>query len=148
MRIFQLLLLCFIGVAKSYGQAPTKTYGQIMVEIIKENEQKVYAKVKVEKAFPGGDSAMVDSIEKALNQSAQLAKGAPKGNYYVGIQFVVYQDSSLADVRPLTVNGYGMESEVVSAFRKYKKITKWQPAPSEGRTVRPYRRSAITYKDE
>lgn len=57
MRNFQLALLCFIYVAKSYGQTVANRYGRIDVEITKEkNPKRAYTKVEIKRAFPGGDS--------------------------------------------------------------------------------------------
>jgi uncharacterized protein YjhX (UPF0386 family) len=133
-------LVCFICFVNSYGQTPTNTYGKIDVEITKENRKKIYAKVEIKSAFPGGDSSWMQSIETELNQSIQLGKGAKKGKYLVSVQFVVDKDGSICDVKALTGNGYGMEAEVLRAI---KKKTKWLPS-SQGVPVRPYRTSSST----
>jgi hypothetical protein len=116
MRNLQLALLCFICVSKSYGQTVTNTYGRIDVEITKEkNPKKIYAKVEIKSAFPGGDSSWVQSLEKKL-----------KGEYIVSVAFIVVKDGSIADVRCLSDPGFGMCAEVVRAI---KKGPKWTPAP-------------------
>ena len=140
MRSFQLVLVCFICFASSYGQTATNTYGKIDVEITKENRKKIYAKVKIKSAFPGGDSSWVQSIGTKLNQSIQLEKRAKKGKYLVSVQFVVDTDGSISNVKALTSNGYGMEAEVLRAI---KKKTKWLPS-SQGVRIMPYRTSSST----
>jgi len=144
MRNLQLILVCFICFANSYGQTATNTYGKIDVEITKENRKKIYAKVEIKSAFPGGDSSWVQSIETKLNQSIQLGKGAKKGKYLVSVQFVVDKDGSISDVRALTSHGYRMEAEVLHAI---KKKTKWLPS-TQGVPVRPYRTSSSTLPGE
>jgi hypothetical protein len=145
MRHFQLALLCFICIAKSYGQAAEKTYGRIGVAITKESRKKVYAKVEIELAFPGGDSAWVRSVEDSLNRTIRLDKSVPKGKYYVWVQFVVAKDSSLTDVRCLSNIGFGMEAAVLKVLRPR---SSWRPAPYPGRPVRRYRTSSAAPPDE
>lgn len=140
MKKFQLVLLCFICVAKSYGQTITSSYGRIDVEITKEKHPKrIFAKVEIISVFPGGDSSWVRSIEKSINQSISYKNGAKKGKYTISVQFVVTKDGSLSDIR--CVNdpvGFGMEAEVIRVLKK-KYPSKWGPGPD---TVRPYRRSS------
>ena len=143
MRIFQLAILCFICVAKTYGQTANNSYGKIDVEITKQKRpKKIYAKVEIKESFPGGDSSWVQSIEKKISQSLKYRNGAKKGKYIVSVQFVVLKDSSLADIRCVNSppNGFGMEQEVIRAL---KGRAVWQPAyfPSP---VRPYRTSTVT----
>jgi hypothetical protein len=144
MKSFQLILLCFICAAKSYGQTVTNSYGQIVVEITKEKKTKrVYTKVEIKPAFPCGDSSSVQSLENKLNQSVRANRRVKKGKYVVSVQFVVSKDSSIADVQCISDPGFGMGVEVVMAIKKCTK-TKWDPAPYPGIRIRPYSRSSIT----
>jgi hypothetical protein len=138
MRNFLLVLVCFVCFANSYGQTPTNIYGKIDVEITKESRKKIYAKVETNSVFPGGDSSWVQSIETKLNQSIQLGKGAKKGKYLVSVRFILDKDGSISDLKALTINGYGMEEEVLRAI---KKKAKW-PSSSQGMPVGPYRTSS------
>ncbi len=138
MRNFQLMLVSFICFANSYGQTATNTYGKIDVEITKTSRKKIHAKVEIKSAFPGGDSSWVQSIETRLNESIQLGKGAKKGKYLVSVQFIADKDGTFIDVKALTSNGYGMEAEVLRAF---KKRAMWLPS-SRGVPVTPYRTSS------
>jgi hypothetical protein len=145
MRNFQLALLCFICIAKSYSQTATRSYGKIVVEITKEKKpKKIYTKVEIKSAFTGGDSSWMQSIEKRLNQSIQLDRGAKKGKYFVSVQFVVNKDSSLSDIRCLNDPGFGMCREVL---RVIKKSQPWRPA-RRTYPVRPLSRSSTTPQDE
>ena len=141
MKYFQLALFCFICVANSYGQTVTNSYGRIDVEITKEKKPKrVYTKVEIKPAFPGGDSSWVQSLENKLNQSVRANRRVKKGKYIVSVQFVVDRNGSISDVKALTSNGYGMEAEVLRAI---KKKAKWLPS-SQGVPVKPYRTSSST----
>jgi len=91
MKSFQLILLCFVCVAKSYGQA-----GQVVVEITKE-KHKSYTKV-VQLVFPRVDSSVLQSLENNLNQSIPDKNRAPKGKYMVSVRFIVDKDGHVCDV--------------------------------------------------
>ena len=137
-------ILCLIFVSNSYSQATTNNYGRIDVAITKQKHpKKVYAKAEIKTAFIGGDSAWLQSFEKKLNQSLTINKRAKKGTYIVSAVFVVLKDSSLAEIRALTNVGWGMEETVIRALRKG--TLRWTPAAQNGREVRPYRKSAVTY---
>ena len=142
-RIFQLALLCFICVAKSYGQTSTRSYGRIDVEITKEKKpKKIYAKVEIKRAFPGGDSSWVQSLEKQLNESIQVDRRVKKGKYVVSVQFIITEDSSISDIRILNKPvGFGIEEKVMRAL---KKGPTWRPAPYP---VKPYRTSSTTRQE-
>jgi len=137
MRNFQLVFLCFICVFNGYGQATTKSYGKIAVEITKEKHpKKIYAKVEIMLPFPGGDSSWVQSVEKDINRSLPFRNGAKKGKYIVSVQFVTDKNGSLSDIKCLSDPGFGMGQEVT---RVLKKKAVWLPVPN-GSPVGPYRK--------
>jgi protein TonB len=134
MRSLQFALLCFICTAKSNGQTVTNSYGQIVVEITKEKRpKKIYTKVEIKSAFPGGDSAWIKSLEENLDRSIPFHNGAKTGKYIVSVAFIIVKDGSISEVRCLSDPGFGMGQEVVRAI---KKGTKWAPAPAGGIKVR------------
>lgn len=143
MRNFQIALVCFICVGKSYSQTSTKSYGRIDVEITKEKKpKKIYTKVEIKRAFPGGDSSWVRSLDKQLNESIQADRRVKKGKYVVSVQFIVAADSSLSDIRCLSDPvGFGIEEKIMRAL---KKGPKWRPAPYP---VKPYRTSSTTRQE-
>lgn len=146
MRNIQLAILCLICVSNSYSQTTTNRYGRIDVEITKEKHpKKVYAKVKSNSAFIGGDSSWLQSFEKSLNQSLTIDKHAKKGKYIVSAVFVVLEDSSLADIRCLNDPGFGMGAAVIRVLKKG--MVRWKPGKQGDRQVYPYRRSAVTSPD-
>jgi periplasmic protein TonB len=141
MKYFQITVLFLMGLTNSYSQTAAHSYGRVEVAITKEKKPKrIYTKVEIKSAFPGGDSSWVQSLEKKLNQSIQLGKGVKKGKYIVSVLFIADKEGNISDVKALTSNGYGMEEEVLRAIRKN---PKWLPA-SQGTPVRPYRRSSST----
>ena len=119
MKSFQLILLCFVCVAKSYGQG-----GRIVIEITKE-KHKIYTIKVIQWVNPHADSSWVPSIEKDLNRSIpvdKLAKNAKKGKYIVSAKFFVDKDGNIVDIECENDPGFGMGAEVV---RELKKSHKW-----------------------
>jgi periplasmic protein TonB len=125
--------------------APVEPKGTQVVETpVKkdEDEDKVFTKVENEAEFPGGDAAWKRYLEKNLNADTPVDNGAPSGPYQVIVQFIVGKDGSISDVKALTDNGYGMESEAIKII---KKGPGWKPALQNGRNVNAYRRQPITF---
>ncbi len=107
-----------------------------------ETENKIFAKVEVESAFPGGLSQWRSFLEKNLNAGIPAGKGAPAGAYTVIIQFVVDKEGRVGDLRALTNHGYGMEAE---ALRVFKLSPNWIPARQNGKVVTAYRKQPVTF---
>ena len=136
MKSFQLILLCFVCVAKSYGQG-----GQIVIEITKE-KHKIFTTKVIQWVNPRADSSWVPSIEKGLNQSLSVnkrAKRAKKGKYIVSVIFIIDKEGNISDVECKNDPGYpgygiGIREEVVRAI---KKSGKW--GTGKGYIVRPYK---------
>ncbi len=125
-------------------QAPVEDKGTQVVEVPKtsDDENKVFTKVEVEAAFPGGESAWRRYLQNNLNANAPIENGAPEGTYQVVVRFIVGRDGAISDVQAETNHGYGMEQEAVKII---KKGPKWTPAIQNGRNVNAYRRQPITF---
>lgn len=119
--------------------------GKQIIEEKKEDpdENKIFDKVEIEAAFPGGDSKWRRYLETNCNGQVATDNGAPEGTYTTIIQFVVDKEGNISDVRPMTNHGYGMEEE---AMRVIKKGPKWTPAIQNGRSVKAYRKQPITFQ--
>jgi len=117
--------------------------GKQIIEVQKEDENKIFEKVEVEASFPGAEGAWKKFLERNLNPSTPVDNGAPEGTYTVYVQFVVSKDGSISDVKALTNHGYGMEQE---AIRVIKKGPAWNPAVQNGRKVNAYRKQPITFQ--
>jgi len=103
---------------------------------------KVYEKVEIEAAFPGGVNAWRLYLQQNLKANVPVKKGAPAGTYQVIVRFIVSTDGQITDVEAETDYGYGMEKEVI---RIIKKGPKWLPAMQNGKSVNAYRRQPITF---
>ena len=124
-------------------QAPVEDKGTQIVEVKKDDdENKIFNKVEVEAAFPGGDAAWRSYLQKNLNGSVPVDNGAGEGSYTVVVKFVVSKDGSLSDVSCESDPGFGMCQE---AIRVIKKTKNWTPAQQNGRIVNAYRRQPITF---
>ena len=125
-------------------QAPVEDKGTQVVEVPKkdEDENKVFNKVEVEAAFPGGEAAWRRYLQNNLDANTPVDNGAPEGTYTVIVRFIVSKDGSISDVEAETKHGYGMEEE---AKKIIKKGPKWTPALQNGRNVNAYRRQPITF---
>jgi hypothetical protein len=131
MRYFQLALLCFICIAKSYGQTGTRHYVGLVVEITKEKRpKKIYTKVEITSpGFPNGDSSWVQSLEESLNQTIPFRNGAKPGKYMVSVRFLIERDGSLTDIVCLKDPGFGMCKQVkVAVIKKFS--PRWRPQTS------------------
>jgi protein TonB len=119
--------------------------GKQIIEEKKEDpdENKIFDKVEIEAAFPGGDGKWRRYLETNCNGQVATDNGAPEGTYTTVIQFVVDKEGNISDVRALTNHGYGMEDE---AMRVIKKGPKWTPAIQNGRSVKAYRKQPITFQ--
>jgi len=116
---FQLTLLIFLCVSKSYSQTVARSYHKVVVEITKEKKpKKVYSKVEITPAFLGGDSTWIQSLEDSLNRSIPIKNGAKPGKYIVSVRFLIEKDGSMSDIVCLNDAGFGMCKLVMAAIKK------------------------------
>lgn len=117
--------------------------GKAVIEEKKEeDESKVFEKVEVEAAFPGGERAWRTFLERNLDANTPVDNGAPEGSYTVTVQFIVDKEGNISDVKSLSSHGFGMEEEAVKIIRKG---PKWIPAVQNGRQVKAYRKQPVTF---
>jgi len=128
MKCFQLILLCLVCTAKSYGQAD-----RLVVEVTKEKHRSYSIKV-IQSVNPRADSSWLPSIERDLNRSIPANKRIKKGKYIVSARFIVDKEGSISDVECEKDPGYGIGADVVRAL---KKSGKW--VSGKVYLVRPYR---------
>ena len=129
MKRLLLTLICLAGIFY--------THAQVVIEFSKAKKRsKTIAKVEVKSAYPGGDTSWRSSIERNLNASTVIGKGAKKGKYTVVVKYIISLDGYLSDIICDNDPGYNMCQE---ALRIIKKSKTWTPAKQEGRNVMPYR---------
>jgi hypothetical protein len=143
-RYFQLALICFICVSKTYGQTGTRTYSGVIVEITKEKKsKKIYTKVQLTSVFPGGDSTWIRSLESKLNQSIPFKNGAKAGKYIVSVRFLIERDGSMTDITCLKDPGFGMCEQVKAAVIK-SFPRRWGAQTDSSGKVRQYHTTSTT----
>ena len=114
-----------------------------VTEIKKENDpNKIYSKVDVETAFPGGDSAWRIFLRKNLKPQVPVENGAKAGTYKVNVRFIVSKDGSLSDIYCIEDPGFGTCEE---AIRVIKKTKIWIPALVNKNKVNAYRTQSFTF---
>src|SRR5436190_22068238 len=86
---------------------------QVIEEKKEDDENKIFEKVEVEAAFPGGDAKWRQYLERNCNGQVASDNGAPAGTYTTVIQFIVDKEGNISDVKALTNHGYGMEEEAM-----------------------------------
>jgi len=109
---------------------------------VTDTTERVFEKVEIEAAYPGGDNAWRRFLEQNINPAVATDNGAPEGTYTVIVQFVVDKEGKVSNIKALTNHGYGMEGEVI---RLMKKAPKWSPAVQDGRFVKAYRKQPVTF---
>jgi Gram-negative bacterial TonB protein C-terminal len=118
---------------------------EVTVSEIKNTDDRIFERVEIEASFPGGSKGWRKFLTTTLNPSVPVDNGAPAGQYTSVVQFIVDKDGTISNIKPLTNNGYGMETEVVRVITKG---PKWEPAIQNGRAVRAYRKQPVTFQVE
>jgi hypothetical protein len=111
-------------------------------ENIKTKEVVVYTHAQRMPSFPGGPEAWQKFLEKNLNTTLPVDKGAPPGKYTVVVSFQVDVEGNVSDVKALNDPGYGTGAE---AARVIARGPKWIPAEESGRRVAAETKQAITF---
>jgi len=107
-----------------------------------DDDNKIFEKVEVEAAFPGGVNGWRGFLQNNLKSTVPVDSGANAGTYTVIAQFIVHKDGSISDLKTLTNHGHGMEDEVL---RVMKKSPNWIPAMQNGHKVAAYRKQPVTF---
>jgi protein TonB len=121
---------------------PVVDEGKKVVEVPKEDENKIFTKVEIE--------AQVDPKQWVRHLQTQLQRyiedaasaGMDPGTYTVQVKFLVERDGSIADVQALNDPGFGLGKGAVEVV---KKGPKWKPGIQNGKPVRSYHTQPITF---
>ncbi len=121
----------------------TKEKAQRNDTIVKPSaDNKIFTKVEIDPAFPGGEEKWKKYLMKNLNGNIPIENKAPINSYTVVVQFLVNTNGYLSDVKGLTNHGYGLEEEAVRIIRKG---PKWIPAIQNGKQVNAVKKQPITF---
>lgn len=140
MKLYKILpVVCLLFSVQIFAQVTPPPYDTT------KTDDRIFTKVDVEAAYPGGEEAWRNYLIKNLNANVPVDNGAPSGKFTVIVRFVVSKDGTLSDVRAENSLGYGMDQEVV---RIIKKSGRWTPAEQNNRKVNAYRRQPVTFMVE
>ena len=103
---------------------------------------KIFTKVENEASFPGGKTAWIKYITKAIMATQDSLTEADYGTCLV--KFIVNTDGSASFVKATTMDGTKLAEISVKAIRNG---PKWIPATQNGHTVASYRLQPVTLTD-
>jgi protein TonB len=126
------------GMSVAADNAPQKNKLLSSADTIKP----IFIKAEKEPEFPGGNVAWRNFLQKHLNASVPVDKGAPAGAYTVIIEFIVDEQGNISNLKSLTENGYGTEEEVLRIMQY---SPNWTPAIQNGRNVSFLRKQPVTF---
>lgn len=127
------------------GQKAIKRYNIVekhSPDEVVSGDSKIFEKVEIEPAFPGGEAEWTKYLKKNLDATVAERNNAPSGVYTVYVQFVVEKDGSIFSIKPLTNHGFGMEQE---AMRLISKGPKWVPGLQNGQKVNCYQKQRVDF---
>ncbi len=136
-------------ISKGNTEALKNQYGKDIDDLITKQPDKafheadkIFEKVEIEAAFPGGVAAWNSFLVNNLKESVPADKNAPAGTYTTWIEFIVDTEGRISNIRPLTNHGYGMEEEAVRVMRL---SPRWVPAIQNGYRVKAYRKQPVNF---
>jgi len=127
----------------------TSDMEKIKQELLATNEpvvpekEKVFTKTEIEASFPGGASAWLKYIQKAILAEVDTFTQADYGTCVV--RFIVDKTGKVSDVKATTMKGTKLAEVAVSAITNG---PNWIPAQQNGKYVNAYRLQPITFVGE
>jgi periplasmic protein TonB len=107
----------------------------------KEDEDKIFIKVEIEAAFPGGLDAWTKYVQEAMEKNMDEFTEADCGTCI--IKFVVDKTGTVSNVEAITMKGSKLAEIGTNMIRRG---PKWIPAIQNGRQVNAYRVQPIAYQ--
>jgi TonB-dependent SusC/RagA subfamily outer membrane receptor len=105
-------------------------------------EEKVFTRVEIEPAYPGGFEGWKNYLVKKLDPTIPVNEGWKAGTYTVIVRFIVNADGSISDV---TTTNYKGSKTAQHCIDLIKNGGKWSPAIQNGKKVNAYRKQPITF---
>ncbi len=123
------------GEKGKHGVVEVVTYQPVM------QDDKIFVKAEKEAAFPGGEKAWKQYIQKHLSKNEELLKQDNKKGTCV-VQFIVDTEGELSNIEALTMKGSKLADISVDLIANG---PKWIPAQQNGHIVKAYRRQAVSF---
>jgi len=105
-------------------------------------DDRIFTKVEIEAAFPGGADAWKLYLMKNVKGNTPIDEGWKAGVYQVIVQFIVYSDGTVGDVKTLNYTGSKTAAHCIDII---KNGPKWRPALQNGKQVAAFRKQPITF---
>lgn len=105
-------------------------------------DKPVFVKVEKEAAFPGGVDGWKAYLMKNIKASLPVDEGWKAGTYSVIVQFIVYSDGRIGDVKTINYKGTKTAAHCIDII---KNGPKWIPAMQNDKAVSSYRKQPITF---
>ncbi len=102
-----------------------------MIEVEEAEEEKVFIAVEEMPEFPGGTTALLQYIAKAVEYPVIAQENGVQGTVYV--TFVVNKDGSVSNAKVLRGVDPSLDAE---ALRVVSTLPKWKPGKQSGTPVR------------
>ena len=103
------------------------------------DQDKTYAKVERESAFPGGERAWRNFLQENLEYPAKAKRKNIQG--IVVVQFIVNTDGTISDISAIS----GPEELQQAAIKVIKKSPNWIPAFQYDKNVRSYKKQPVGF---
>lgn len=109
----------------------------------KEEEDKIFTKVEIDAAFPGGPTGWIKYVQRAIEADMDEFTESDYGTCVV--KFIVDKTGKVSSVEATTMKGSKLAEVATNIIRKG---PNWIPAEQNGRKVNAYRLQPITLQQE
>ena len=109
----------------------------------KEEEDKIFTKVEIDAAFPGGPAGWIKYVQRAIEADMDEFTESDYGTCVV--KFIVDKTGKVSSVEATTMKGSKLAEVATNIIRKG---PNWIPAEQNGRKVNAYRLQPITLQQE
>lgn len=131
------------GLAARNGAIEVTTKAAAQTAAVPANDDdKIFTKVEIEAAFPGGDAGWNEYVRKTITAHMDELQAAKKSGT-CEVQFVVDKNGVVSNVQALSMQGTVLGDLCVNAI---KRGPLWVPAQQNGHTVKSYRRQKVTFQ--
>ena len=111
-------------------------------EVVNDNDKVIFTKVEIEASFPGGSTAWLNYIQKAILTEVNTFTQADYGTCVV--RFIVDKTGKVSNVEATTMKGTKLAEVAVSAITNG---PNWIPAQQNGKYVNAYRLQPVTLQN-
>jgi TonB-dependent SusC/RagA subfamily outer membrane receptor len=119
-----------------------KNNAQTINGTVQEQPRIVFTKTEQPAAYTGGNEAWKKYLREHVNSAMPISDGWGAGTYKIIVQFIVYKDGTVGDIKALN---YADSKTAAHCVALIKKSGNWKPALQNGHAVDAYRKQPITF---